>query len=60
MEAISGLACLVDEQDDCRPPHNEMVKNLSYGGITVVNTKALQELIARVESIEARLTAFGG
>ncbi len=55
VEAIPGLACLVGEEQDCREPHTDMIKNLQYDGITVVNTKALQELIARVESIEARL-----
>lgn len=58
VEAISDLACLVGQAED--PMDNSVaLKTLNYAGITVLNTKALQELITRVESAEARLAALG-
>tara|TARA_R110002020_G_scaffold54035_3_gene150969 strand:+ start:479 stop:1780 length:1302 start_codon:yes stop_codon:yes gene_type:complete len=54
VEAIKGLECLVGELDDVRDD-TQKVKALNYEGITVVNTKALQELIYQFELLESRV-----
>lgn len=54
VEAIEGLECLIGELDDVRDD-TQKVKGLNYEGITVVNTKALQELIYQFELLESRV-----
>ena len=39
-------------------PNNVEQKGLSYGHLTAVLTKALQEAVAKIETLEARITAL--